>query len=66
MFGGEFDPPHIGHLAVARAARDQLELDRLLVMPAGAAAAPDALGACAAELRLRLAGPRSRASRGRR
>ena len=35
VFGGEFDPPHLGHLAVARVARDQLELERLLVMPAG-------------------------------
>ena len=33
VFGGQFDPPHLGHLAVVRAARDQLALDRLLVMP---------------------------------
>jgi nicotinate-nucleotide adenylyltransferase len=35
VFGGEFDPPHLGHLAVLRAARDQLHLDRVLVIPAG-------------------------------
>jgi nicotinate-nucleotide adenylyltransferase len=35
VFGGEFDPPHLGHLAVARAAIAQLGLDRLLVVPAG-------------------------------
>jgi nicotinate-nucleotide adenylyltransferase len=35
VFGGEFDPPHLGHLAVVRAARDQLGLDRVLVVPAG-------------------------------
>ena len=35
VFGGEFDPPHLGHLAVVRAARDQLALDRLLVVPTG-------------------------------
>ena len=35
VFGGEFDPPHLGHLAVVRAARDQLALDRLLVIPTG-------------------------------
>jgi nicotinate-nucleotide adenylyltransferase len=34
VFGGEFDPPHLGHLAVVRAARDQLGLDRVLVVPA--------------------------------
>jgi nicotinate-nucleotide adenylyltransferase len=33
VFGGQFDPPHNGHLAVARAARRQLGLDRLLVVP---------------------------------
>ena len=35
VFGGEFDPPHLGHLAVIRTARDQLGLDRLLVVPTG-------------------------------
>jgi nicotinate-nucleotide adenylyltransferase len=35
VFGGEFDPPHLAHVAVARVARDQLALDRLLVVPAG-------------------------------
>jgi nicotinate-nucleotide adenylyltransferase len=33
VFGGQFDPPHNGHVAVVRAARDQLGLDRLLVVP---------------------------------
>ncbi len=32
-FGGSFDPPHRGHLAVARAARDAFALDRLLLAP---------------------------------
>ena len=36
MFGGQFDPPHNGHLAVVRAARDQLGLDRVLVVPSAA------------------------------
>jgi nicotinate-nucleotide adenylyltransferase len=30
--GGAFDPPHHGHVALAREALDQLELDRLLVL----------------------------------
>ncbi len=29
IYGGTFDPPHAAHLAVARAAADALELDRL-------------------------------------
>jgi nicotinate-nucleotide adenylyltransferase len=30
IFGGTFDPPHIGHLILACEARSQLQLDRLL------------------------------------
>jgi cytidyltransferase-like protein len=33
VFGGQFDPPHNGHLAVVRAARDQLGLDQMLIVP---------------------------------
>ena len=33
VFGGEFDPPHVGHLVIAQEARYRLELDRLLVVP---------------------------------
>ena len=32
-FGGSFDPPHLGHLAVARAAADNFALDRVLLVP---------------------------------
>jgi nicotinate-nucleotide adenylyltransferase len=34
LFGGSFDPPHLGHLAVAEAAREALALDRVLFCPA--------------------------------
>lgn len=30
LFGGTFDPPHLGHLILASEAQSQLELDRLL------------------------------------
>jgi nicotinate-nucleotide adenylyltransferase len=36
FFGGSFDPPHLGHLAVARAAREALQLDAVLFAPVGA------------------------------
>ena len=34
ILGGSFDPPHVGHLAMARAARETLGLDEVLLMPA--------------------------------
>jgi nicotinate-nucleotide adenylyltransferase len=34
VFGGTFDPVHVGHLAIANAALDELGLDRVLFVPA--------------------------------
>jgi nicotinate-nucleotide adenylyltransferase len=61
LFGGSFDPVHLGHLLVAQAAREELGLDRLYFIPAaqspfkpGSQAAP--AGERARLLRLALAG----------
>jgi nicotinate-nucleotide adenylyltransferase len=35
LYGGAFDPPHTGHLALANCAIEQLKLDRLYVLPTG-------------------------------
>ena len=35
VFGGTFDPPHVGHLIVAQDAALALDLDRVLFAPAG-------------------------------
>ncbi|MGD0796066.1 MAG: nicotinate-nucleotide adenylyltransferase [Dehalococcoidales bacterium] len=35
VLGGTFDPVHLAHIAVAVAARDALELDRVILVPAG-------------------------------
>ena len=37
MLGGAFNPPHVGHLVLAHEAADQLELDRVVLMPTGEA-----------------------------
>lgn len=35
VLGGTFDPVHVGHVALGRAARDQVPLDEVLFVPAG-------------------------------
>ena len=61
LFGGSFDPVHLGHLLVAQAAREELGLTRLYFIPAALSPfKPEARPAPAAErlrlLRLALAG----------
>ena len=35
LFGGSFDPPHSGHIGIAMAAIERLNLDRVLMAPVG-------------------------------
>ena len=61
LFGGSFDPVHLGHLLVAQAACEEAGLDRLFFIPAAQSPfKPDTTPAPAAErlrlLRLALAG----------
>jgi nicotinate-nucleotide adenylyltransferase len=37
IVGGTFNPPHLGHLALARHAREELGLERVFLMPANRA-----------------------------
>jgi nicotinate-nucleotide adenylyltransferase len=53
LLGGTFDPPHNGHVALARAALRELELERLIVMVAGRP--PHKEAETDAEIRYRLA-----------
>lgn len=61
VFGGSFDPVHLGHLIVAQAVAEALDLDRVRFVPAGhqPLKAPDCLAGSADRvemLRLGLAG----------
>jgi nicotinate-nucleotide adenylyltransferase len=49
IVGGTFDPPHVGHLALARAARDAWALDEVRLMPTGRSWQKAAGGATAAQ-----------------
>ncbi len=35
VYGGTFNPPHLGHITAARAAFELLKLDKLLIIPTG-------------------------------
>ncbi|MEI3363963.1 MAG: adenylyltransferase/cytidyltransferase family protein [Oscillospiraceae bacterium] len=35
IYGGTFNPPHLGHITAARTAFELLKLDQLLLIPAG-------------------------------
>lgn len=48
VFGGSFDPPHVGHLVLASDAVEQLELDRLILVPAAQQPLKPVSGAAAA------------------
>jgi nicotinate-nucleotide adenylyltransferase len=60
LVGGTFDPPHVGHLALARAARDACGLDEVRLMPTGRSWQKPGAGATSAQrlemVRLALAG----------
>ena len=53
-FGGSFDPPHKGHVAVARAAADAFGLDVVLLAPVGRQPLKDGLAMSAFEDRLAM------------
>ncbi len=54
LFGGAFDPPHYGHVALVERALAQLRLERLVVLPTGDP--PHKRTSTPADVRCRLAG----------
>jgi len=55
LFGGTFDPPHRGHIAVAADVADALDLDQVLWIPAGQPPHKSSLSTAPLELRLEMA-----------
>ena len=54
LFGGSFDPVHLGHLLVAEAAREELALSRLFFIPVAQSPFKPERKPTAAVMRLRL------------
>jgi nicotinate-nucleotide adenylyltransferase len=54
ILGGTFNPPHVGHLVMVLEALDQLELDRVLLMPVARPPHKEALADPGADVRLEL------------
>lgn len=54
LFGGAFNPPHLTHARVVRAALDQLDPDELVVLPSGQHPHKQDTGMAPAEVRLEL------------
>ncbi len=56
IYGGTFDPPHIGHMRAAAHAIQTLELDRLLLIPNGDAPHKQVSGGATPQQRLEMLG----------
>jgi nicotinate-nucleotide adenylyltransferase len=54
LFGGSFDPVHLGHLLVAQAAREELQLSRLFFIPAAQSPFKPGVAPAPPEQRVRL------------
>jgi nicotinate-nucleotide adenylyltransferase len=54
VFGGAFNPPHLGHVVCAQEARIELELDRVLLVPVGRPPHREPISEADAEQRLAM------------
>lgn len=56
IFGGAFNPPHVGHLLVAEAVREHLKLDKVFFIPSADPPHRQDVGRATAEARLEMTG----------
>jgi nicotinate-nucleotide adenylyltransferase len=54
ILGGTFNPPHVGHLVMVQEALDQLDLERVVLMPVAEPPHKEALADPGADVRLEL------------
>ena len=54
LYGGSFDPVHLGHLLVAQAAREEIQLDRIFLIPAAQSPFKPERQLVAAEIRTQM------------
>ena len=54
IFGGTFNPPHIGHLKLAQAMAEKLKLDKMLIIPASIPPHKEAADLAQGEDRLKM------------
>lgn len=54
LFGGSFDPVHLGHLLVAQAASEEFQLERIFFIPAAQSPLKPDQAPAPAEIRLRM------------
>lgn len=54
LFGGSFDPIHLGHLILAQSACEQCDLDRMMLMPSAVAPHKQEQRVTSAEIRVEM------------
>lgn len=54
LFGGTFAPPHLGHVHAAKTVLDELDIDRLIIMPTAIPPHKTKVGGDTPELRLEM------------
>lgn len=53
IFGGTFNPPHMGHIRLVTAIADKLQLDHVLIIPGVGSAAQARLEPCSQQGQIR-------------